>query len=264
MAACQAAADHHRWLASYLRVPQLLDAGDRWLDFEHIDGHPPQPADLPGLAGHLGTVHGTMFGRALHNARLETPYDTGDSTRIADFLGPRRTAVADRLTRDRVPYPAYTMPEADRILTSAADLPAVIYKDTNIRNVLLTGDGPIHLDFDDLTLAPPGYDLAKLLLSAAMTHGPQATIIFDAALRQYDAALASTGVAPCGPDRLAGWLEIHHILTPHTSAATATGTPGINCAREPATASEPHLATDARRTQDRRVNRRSNIINVEC
>jgi len=243
VAACQAAADHHRWLASCLRVPQLLGVGDRWLDFEHIDGHPPTPAELSGVACHLGTVHGTMFGRELHAARLDIPYDTGDGSRIADFLRPRRSVVADRLSRGTVPDPAYTAPEADHILASAVDLPAVIYKDTNIRNVLLTDDGPVHLDFDDLTLAPPGYDLAKLLLSAAMTHGPQATFVFDAALRQYDAALSNMGAAPCGPDRLAGWLEIHHILT-----APYLGRHGYRHSwhqlRQRSMGAEPHVSTD--------------------
>jgi hypothetical protein len=73
-----------------------------------------------------------------------------------------------------------------------------------------------------------------------MTYGPQATLTIDTALWQYDAALAGAGVTPCGPHQLTCWLEIHHILTAaHTSAATATGTPGIKCAKESPTGSEP-------------------------
>ena len=40
-----------------------------------------------------------------------------------------------------------------------------------MRNVLVTPSGPALVDFDDLTLAPFGYDLAKLVVSTAMTFG---------------------------------------------------------------------------------------------
>ena len=51
---------------------------------------------------------------------------------------------------------------AQRLIV-AADGPAAFYKDANPRNFLITPAGhPVTIDFDDLTLAPFGYDLAKL------------------------------------------------------------------------------------------------------
>jgi hypothetical protein len=39
-------------------------------------------------------------------------------------------------------------------------------------NILITSIGrPVTVDIDDLTLAPFGYDLVKLVVTLAMTHG---------------------------------------------------------------------------------------------
>ena len=46
----------------------------------------------------------------------------------------------------------------------------------------MTATGPAIVDFDDLTLAPFGYDLAKLVVSTAMTHGPLPAEAITAAL----------------------------------------------------------------------------------
>ena len=211
-----AASRHHAWLASHqplLRVPALLAAEGSQLQFDRIDGRHPGPDDLPALAGHLGVLHAGLHRRELHAARLDTPFTTVTGLVIPDFLGSRRAAVADRLTRGLVPEPELSAAAADRLLTSTAGQPAAIYKDTNIRNVFITDTGPVHVDFDDLTLAPFGYDLAKLLLSAAMTHGPAAMQRLPEATERYDHALVSAGLPPCGPQQIGAWLEIHHILT---------------------------------------------------
>lgn len=212
----QSAARHHAWLAScqpLLRVPALLDAAGSRLQFERIDGRHPGPDELPAVADHLGALHAGLHRRELHAARLDTPFTTATGLVVADFLDRRRAAVADKLTRGLVPKPGLSAEAADELLTSTADQPAAIYKDTNIRNILITDAGPVHVDFDDLTLAPFGYDLAKLLLSAAMTHGTAALQHLPVATDRYNHALASAGISPCGPQQIAAWLEIHHVLT---------------------------------------------------
>jgi len=211
-----AAAEHHAWLAEYrplLRVPDVLDVNGVQLQLEHVDGRHPAPGDLPDLADHLGTLHAGLHRQELHAAQLNVPFTTATGLVISDFLSSRRAAIADRLARSLVPEPALTPAAADQLLTSTAEQPAAIYKDTNIRNILITGAGPVHVDFDDLTLAPVGYDLAKLLLSAAMTHGAPAIQRFPEAIRGYNHALSSGGLPPCRPEQLTGWLGIHHILT---------------------------------------------------
>ncbi|WP_246835242.1 phosphotransferase [Micromonospora sp. MH33] len=49
--------------------------------------------------------------------------------------------------------------------------PTAFYKDPNIRNYLVDGEDIAVVDFDDLTLAAFGYDLAGLLVTASMTYG---------------------------------------------------------------------------------------------
>lgn len=212
----EAAAQHHNWLAGHeplLRVPSLLAIDGRRLQFAHIDGRHPGPGDLPALAEHLGVLHAGLHRRELHSARLDTPFTTATGLVIPDFPSSRRAAVADRLARGLVPEPGFSPADADRILTSHH--PAAVYKDTNIRNILITDTGPVHVDFDDLTLAPVGYDLAKLFLSAAMTHGPAAIQRVPEATERYDRALTVASLPACGDQQIAGWLEIHHILTAH-------------------------------------------------
>jgi hypothetical protein len=65
-----------------------------------------------------------------------------------------------------------------------------------------------HVDVDDLTLAPAGYDLAKLLLSWGMIHGRRPAV--EDVLDIYN---ASAGQELCNRDQLAVWLELHHVLT---------------------------------------------------
>ncbi|MGH3867969.1 MAG: hypothetical protein ACRDQ4_17960 [Pseudonocardiaceae bacterium] len=48
-----------------------------------------------------------------------------------------------------------------------AGLPPEIYKDANIRNFLLTDHSVVIIDFDELTLPPFGYNLARLILTGS-------------------------------------------------------------------------------------------------
>jgi aminoglycoside/choline kinase family phosphotransferase len=86
-----------------------------------------------------------------------------------------------------------------------AGLPAVIHKDANIRNFILTEAGVAIVDFDDLTLAPYAYDLTKLIVSTATTFGraTRSLCAFRNAISQREASRAGGprpgAVPPPGP-----------------------------------------------------------------
>lgn len=190
--AAAAAAAHLAWLtdlAAGIRFPVLrMLAGPR-LVTELITGHHPRSADLPIVAAALGTLHRSAYERYLHRARLDRPLRVGGLL-INDFVTRRRAALA----RQPVPY---------------TGLPAAIYKDTNVRNVLLTEERVSFVDFDDLTLAPFGYDLAKLIVSTAMTYGqPDPGLVADA-LTAYN---AHVGANACTADCLHRYAELHGSL----------------------------------------------------
>lgn len=215
---CRTAASNFRWLASLgtsLRLPRLLGAGSRHLDFEFVEGRPAGPADLAGLAAHLGDAHGTAFATMLHRAHLDEPFITPDDHLIPDFLSGRSDALRQLLDQRRVPSPQFGHQQATAILRHAARGPAAIYKDCNPRNFIVTSTGPVTVDFDQVTLAPFGYDLAKLVVTLAMTHGALPRERIDDALNAYNTAahrhhrmLGVTAIP-----ELREWAEIHHILT---------------------------------------------------
>lgn len=177
-------------LGSGVRLPEPLVLAGPCLVTELLSGQHPRTVDLPTVAASLGTLHCSAYDRVLHRARLERPFRVGDLL-IGDFVTPRRVA----LSHQPVPH---------------AGLPAAIYKDTNVRNVLLTAQGVAVVDFDDLTLAPFGYDLAKLIVSAAMTYGQPPTGVVADALAAYNANVGTNG---CTVDRLQRYAELHGSLT---------------------------------------------------
>jgi hypothetical protein len=165
---CAEARANHAWLehlGSGVRLPALRAHGSRHLDFEHLGHNQPGPEHLNTLADALGRLHAAAH-RALHDAVLDKPFRTGHHV-IADFVTPRRAVLQ-----------AVEIP--------VSQTPSAVYKDANIRNFLLTDDGPAIVDFDDLTLAPFGYDLAKLVVTTAMTHGPTTEEAVLAALDAYN------------------------------------------------------------------------------
>jgi Phosphotransferase enzyme family len=193
-----AARAHHTWLASLdsgVRLPALLAATPHSLEFEHLGDRHPGPDELPALAAALGRLHAAAHTSQLHAAQLDIPFTTTGDLTIPDFATPRRA------TLEQMPLPT-------------AGLPAAIYKDANIRNFILTDDGPAIVDFDDLTLAPFGYDLAKLIVSTAMTHdqlGPRAVA---RALETYNTQTAvDRGNRACTLRYLQGYAELHNLYT---------------------------------------------------
>jgi hypothetical protein len=193
-----AARAHRNWLAGLecgVRVPALRSTQPHQLVFEHLGHRWPGPADLGVLAQALGQLHAAAYAKQLHAARLDEPFGASGGLVIRDFVTPRRKVL------DWMPVPL-------------AGLPVAFYKDANIRNFLLTDDGVAIVDFDDLTLAPFGYDLAKLVVSTAMTHGrPNPREVWHA-LEIYNTHTANTAGHPtCSPQRLRVYAEFHHLLT---------------------------------------------------
>ncbi|MGH8895836.1 MAG: phosphotransferase [Egibacteraceae bacterium] len=216
--ACRTALANYHWLASLggpLRLPRLLSAGQRLLHFEFVHGRTAVPDDLRDLAGHLGNLHGAAYVDQLHRARLDTPYTTADGHHIPDFLTPRVQVLRQRLDSDAVAQPRLDTAQATALLRQAAAGPAALYKDANPRNFLITPNGPVTLDVDDLTLAPFGYDLAKLIVTLAMTHGRFSWRSVGYALAAYNAAANRhrPGLGHVTWPDLMAWTEIHHILT---------------------------------------------------
>lgn len=196
-----AAVAHHAWLIgidSGVRLPRLLDAGAGRLTFEHLGYRHTRPHDLPVLADTLGALHAAAHRDHLSGASLDQPFTTtapdGSVLTIRDFFTPRSHV------RDWLPAQ----------LTGA---PVALYKDANLRNFLLTDTGVAVLDFDDLTLAPFGYDLAKLVVSTAMTFGALPPELVDHALTAYNDRLDACPLARCTRADLHSYAEIHHQLT---------------------------------------------------
>jgi len=190
-----AARAHLHWLAqldSGVRLPQLRPGGGNRLAFEYLPGRAPRPSDLTCLAAALGQLHGAAHARELRTARLDRPFPTLSGLTIPDFYTGRR-----------------------HVLAEAAGLAAALYKDANIRNFVITVDGPALVDFDDLTLAPFGYDLAKLIVSTAMTFGPISAADVEVALDAYNHHVHATGgpSGSCTPEQLAAYTEVNHLLT---------------------------------------------------
>ena len=215
---------NYRWLAalgSPVRLPGLVPHGEQdCLAFEQVEGRHAMPADLPMLAGHLGDIHGAAYVRELHHARLYQPHHTQAGHVLPSFPDGRLRAVARELQTSSVPGARLPVACAQRLITGA-DGPAAFYKDANPRNFLITPSGnPVTIDFDDLTLAPFGYDLAKLIVTLAMTHGPIPAQGIASALSAYNGATARhrPGLPGVTWDELMNWAEIHHILTSRYAA----------------------------------------------
>ena len=220
----QRAVANYSWLAGLeptARLPRLLPAPDgEHLMLEHVNGRHARPEDLPLLAACLGGMHGAAHARELHQARLPQRYRTRAGHTLPGFPDGRVDAVARELRSGRVPDGRLTVHEAQELIMDA-DGPAAFYKDANPRNFLITPEGTlVTIDFDDLTLAPFGYDLAKLVVTLAMTHGPISAASIAAALTSYNKAASRHCRSLPGVtwEELTGWAEIHHILTSRYAA----------------------------------------------
>jgi hypothetical protein len=150
-----------------------------------------------------------------HRARLDRPHRTNTSAMIPDFPSRRREAITRLLNGGTVPSPGLTLTQAHAALDGALSQPACFYKDSNPRNHLIHDGQATLIDFDTVSLAPAGYDLAKLIVTMTMTYGPRPQSEARTALDIYNAALTqqSTDLRPVQWEALRTWAQIHHILT---------------------------------------------------
>ncbi|WP_405550629.1 hypothetical protein [Streptomyces microflavus] len=159
----------------------------------------------------------------LYSAAMDTPHHFQGGTQFDDYLGPRKVALRRRHEQGYLPnktalHAMLGLPEA------TAEGPCAFCKDSNPRNFIITTQDIVAVDTDDLSLAPLGYDLAKIVATLHLTYGPlsdqavtTALLEYNAAARRHDARLArrtgasstaSWACTPCSP--------------PRTSAATAS------------------------------------------
>ncbi|RLQ04553.1 hypothetical protein EAD96_14250 [Micromonospora sp. BL1] len=204
---CVTAAAHHAWLAglgSGVRLPGLVAQGPRHLVFERLSGRAPGVEDLPRAAAALGRLHAAAHRHELRTARLDQPHITSTGLAIPDFASPRQEALHHAAAAAGVHSSSI-----NAVLDSIGQS-VTFYKDPNIRNYLANGNDIAVVDFDDLTLAPFGYDLAGLLVTASMTYGRLGDQSIALCLRAYRVA-----VAPqiCSLADLKRYAELHHLLT---------------------------------------------------
>ncbi|WP_424533806.1 phosphotransferase [Sphaerisporangium viridialbum] len=209
---------HHAWLAAHarpLRQPAIETVGATSIGFAYVDGRHPRVEDLPMLAVLLGDTHGAAWVSDLYQARLDVSHRMTSGHTMADFITVRLAAL-DARRRTRHLASDEDLAVANRLLLTSAVGPVAFYKDTNPRNILITGRGiPVAVDVDDLTLAPFGYDLAKLIVTLAMTYGPlppaairHSLIAYNRAAARHNARLGGTNMA-----QLLDHVELHRIFT---------------------------------------------------
>ena len=212
---CTDAAAHHRWFRALgAPVPALVDIQPHALVFAHVTGSHCGVSDIPTVAALLGRLHAQAYISELHAAELDRPFRTRDGTRLDAFVQSRIDALERRRSSGTLRRQEQEFAAA--VVARAAAQPVAVYKDTNIRNMLVSaGSEPVLIDFDDLTLAPFGYDLAKLLISAAMTYGPLPPKVHRRALATYQRAGQEHGgpATPCPWELFTDWLTLHAALT---------------------------------------------------
>ncbi|WP_338932760.1 phosphotransferase [Streptomyces netropsis] len=215
------AARHYHWLATHARPllqPALTTTTPTSLTFAWIEGRHSEPDDLPRLAVLLGDAHGAAWASDLHDASLTRPHASRDGALFPDYVACREVALRKRLEQGHLPD-ASVLDMLLALVEATAEGPAAFYKDSNLRNFLITTEGTIFtVDTDDLTLAPFGYDLAKLITTLVMTHGTieppvieQALDLYNEAASRHDARLAATDL-----QRLHAFITLHvHLTAPY-------------------------------------------------
>lgn len=208
---------HYRWLAVHarpLRLPELLHTATTSLEFAWAEGRHATPRDLAWIAAHVGDAHGAAWASELHHARMDQPHPLDRNGALCDFVNPRRAALSRRQQAGYLT--ANDLDAMQAILAAAVSQPVAFYKDTNPRNILITPEGQlITVDVDDLTLAPFGYDLAKLIVTLAMTHGRLPDPLIHRALDAYNTAAArhSAQLGHVDAEHLSRYAALHNILT---------------------------------------------------
>lgn len=211
---------HHRWLQQFgpaVRLPAVLAADARALtvDFERVEpARPVSAATLPLVAAAIGRLHARAVG-VTAGADLLAPFPAGGLPQLPGFAGPRFHLLSSLLKAKAARGTLLTGDHVSVLSEVLPCRPACLYKDANLRNFLVTPAGEVvTLDFDDLTLAPAGYDLAKLLLSWALTTGRLSRTLLCACLGAYNHSLRAAPIrVHCPLGDLGLWLEVNYVLT---------------------------------------------------
>ncbi|KPI15677.1 aminoglycoside phosphotransferase [Actinobacteria bacterium OK074] len=212
---------NHAWLDRHalpMKLPRITASGPRELTFAWAEGRHAIPGDLERLAAHLGSCHAAAWCSTLHKAKLTARYepDGQDDPVLPAFIGPRAAALCQRFRTGHIAG-TQSLDAALTLLHRTAYRPAAFYKDSNPRNFVVPTRGPlITVDTDDLTLAPFGYDLAKLIVTLSMTYGPLPNEDVEGALAAYNAAAAQLHHPHLGSTtltQLMEYAELHGILT---------------------------------------------------
>ncbi|REF00526.1 phosphotransferase [Thermomonospora umbrina] len=211
--AAKTAALYHSWIRDLgqLSTPDLLHQDSHTLIFTHVPGHHPSPDDLPAIASTLAGFHIAAC-RHLASAQMNQPHDIGRGVIISGFTERREQRLRHLLAEPSSLNTPLTAEKVSAWMARVAAHRPTVYKDANIRNFLLTPD-VVAVDFDTLTLAPLGYDLAKLIVSAAMTHGPLNFDLMNTTLTTYNEHLSQAGLPTCSNEEFTTWLQMHHVLT---------------------------------------------------
>ncbi|WP_405657813.1 phosphotransferase [Streptomyces sp. NBC_00079] len=208
---------NHEWLSCHaepMALPPIIESRPRALTFTRVEGQHPEPHDLERVAQHLGSCHGSAWHGCLHKAQLAKTY-VSDGHVLAGFIGPRAAVLRQRF-HDGYIASAQALDATFTLLRKTAGRPATFYKDSNPRNILITPAGPlVTIDTDDLTLAPFGYDLAKLVVTLSMTHGPLEDVQVNGALAAYNSAAAAhhPRLGETTLTQLMEYAELHGFLT---------------------------------------------------
>lgn len=206
---------NHKWFSTLpipFQVPALISARGNVLRFEYLPGRHARPADLHHLAGLLGRMDAIVHSHALGGARANDSYARVGGNILPGFGEARRDKLHSMFRRGRV-VNTRALPFFEKWLKKASNMEASVYKDANLRNFLVSRNEVAIVDFDTVTLAPFGYDLAKLVVTLAMTYGAISSPMVKMTLSRYNEAAASLGAVYCRPAAFAAWTEFHHVLT---------------------------------------------------
>jgi aminoglycoside phosphotransferase (APT) family kinase protein len=186
-------------------IPRLIkvDHAQCAMVMEYIHGGPVRsPRNL---------LDATILLGQLHSRWLRCPYTIWEK---ASFAAPRRNKVQSALWQES---PDRTNPlldmDLDELWLAAERSSCCLYKDFNTTNVIINATSLTLIDFDVLTIAPIGYDLAKLMLSFAISGYGFGPGLLETARRRYIAELPQWCRATVTPNSLLIWIEVHWLLT---------------------------------------------------
>jgi Ser/Thr protein kinase RdoA (MazF antagonist) len=187
-----------------------VDVGSYVRVSEWVDGVPPAPADAGVLADWLGGALATIDGLRLPgDPTVEAAYPIHDVLEWRDWFD--EAVGAEVLDRGQLPRLSTAVREATAVIRSALATGPVFqlaHRDVSRRNILMTRDGPLLLDFDYAGPEVSWWEFVHHvfdLASAELGRHPPVPGPIRSALTAYTAAGAVPG--PARPEAFAGMLR---------------------------------------------------------